>query len=173
MCAIVVPMPLSEEAFTALVDGGCDGCGVKKLTVLAIVGERLPLLNGEIFGEPSWGYKGEDLVRGTYRIVCNGCEKELFVSTSCPQCDASDGIGRALERENAFPLPRACAGCGSRQLTAHALVPARITYDGTRASKARTLTLPEDAGFHAFRIECKGCRAVVESAERCPLCGDR
>jgi hypothetical protein len=166
-------MPLSEEAFTALVDAGCDGCGAKKLTVSAIVAERLPLLNGEIFGDPSWGYKGEDLVRGTYRIVCNACKKDLFLSTSCPHCGAPGGIDRALEGENAFLLPRACAGCGSRQLSALALVPARITYDGTRASKARTVTLPEDAGFHALRVECKGCRAVIERTEPCPLCGGR
>jgi len=119
-------MPLSEEAFTALVDAGCDGCGAKKLTVLAIVAEKVPLLNGEIFGDPSWGYKGEDLVRGTYRVVCNACKKDLFLSTSCPHCGAAGGIERALEGENAFLLPRACAGCGSRQLSALALVPARI-----------------------------------------------
>jgi hypothetical protein len=166
-----VPMPLSEEAFTALVDAGCGECQGKKLTVAAIVAQRLPLLDSEIFGEPTWGYKGEDLVRGAYRVGCAACKKELFSASACPLCDASNGIERALDRENGLALPRACATCGNRQLTAYAYVPARIAYDGTRASKARTNTAPEDPGFHAFRIECKECRAVVERREPCPLCG--
>ena len=67
-------MPLSEEAFTALVDAGCLDCKSKKLTVETYVAQQLPLLGGEVYGSPSWGYKGEDLVRGTYRIACDGRE---------------------------------------------------------------------------------------------------
>jgi hypothetical protein len=163
-------MPLTEEAFTALVDTGCNACRSKKLVIEAIVVQSLPLHAGEPFGPPSWGYKGEDLVRGTYRIACDGCKKELFTASACPRCDAAGGVERALEAENAFPLPAACASCKSELLTATAYVPAVVVYEGKRANKARTQTKPEDPGFHAVRVECKSCRNVMERSSPCPLC---
>jgi hypothetical protein len=163
-------MPLSEEAFTALVDAGCLTCNGKRLTVEAYVAQKLPLLGGEVFGSPSWGYKGEDLVRGTYRIACDDCKNELFTATECPRCHAAGGIERALENENAFPLPTSCTSCGSEQVTATAFVPAVVVYEGKRAAKARTQTAPEDPGFHAYRAECKQCRSVAERRDPCPLC---
>ena len=147
-------MPLSEEAFTALVDAGCPDCTSKTLLIEALVVERMPLLEGEPYGSPSWGYKGEDLVRGTYRIACDGCHGELFTATSCPRCDAEGGVARAIETENAVPLPTGCTTCGSKLLIATAYVPAVVLYEGKRANKARTQTVPEDAGFHTLRVEC-------------------
>ena len=164
-------MPLSEEAFTVLVDRGCGDCACKKLSVEALVVQRIPLLAGEPFGTASWGYKGEDLVRGTYSIACSGCKKELFTASPCPRCNAEGGVARALESENAFALPSACAGCGSEQLTALAFVPAVVVYEGKRAAKARTQTAPEDVGFHAVSVECKRCHARSERSTPCPLCG--
>jgi hypothetical protein len=163
-------MPLSEEAFTALVDAGCLGCGGKRLTVETYVAQRLPLLAGEVFGSPSWGYKGEELVRGTYRIACADCQKDLWTTTDCPRCDAAGGLERALESENGFPLPTRCTSCGSEQVTASAFVPAEVLYEGKRGAKARTQTAPEDPGFHAYRAECKQCRNVAEQRHPCPLC---
>src|SRR5271168_302564 len=103
-------MPLSEEAFTLLVNAGCPACGGKALAIEAFVPQKVPLLGGEPYGSPSWGYKGEELVRGTYRIACE-CKKELYAATACSRCDAEGGVERALAGESAFPLPRACAGC--------------------------------------------------------------
>ncbi|MBX3264945.1 MAG: hypothetical protein KIS78_29700 [Labilithrix sp.] len=163
-------MPLTEEAFTALVDAGCAGCTSKKLTVETYVAQRLPLLGGELYGSPSWAYRGEELVAGTFRIGCEGCARDLFRATACPRCDAPDGVARALEAENAFPLPVSCASCGSEQVTVTAYVPATVVYEGKRAAKARTQTAPEDPGFHAFRAECKQCRTVAERRSPCPLC---
>jgi hypothetical protein len=163
-------MPLTEEAFTALVDGGCPACKSTQLVVEAYVAQRLPLLGGEVFGSPSWGYKGEDLVRGAYRIGCAHCDVELFTSTECPRCAAASGLARAFESENAFPLPVSCTGCGSEQVVASAYVPAVVLYEGKRAAKARTQTAPEDPGFHAYRVECKQCRNVAEQRFPCPLC---
>ena len=163
-------MALSEEEFTALVDAGCTACSGKRLVVEAIVAQRLPLLGGEPYGSASWGYKGEDLVRGTYRIACDDCKEELFATTACPVCRAEGGALRALEQENAFPLPTRCTGCGSELVTATAYVPATVIYEGKRAAKARTQTAPEDPGFHAFRVECKECRNVGERRAPCPLC---
>jgi len=167
---MVRAMPLSEEAFTALVDAGCLDCRSKRLTVETYVAQNLPLLGGEIYGSPSWGYKGEDLVRGTYRITCDGCKSALFTSSACPRCDAVDGIDRALDSENAFSLPTSCTSCGSEQVTATAFVPAVVVYEGKRAAKARTHTAPDDAGFHAYRAECRQCRNVAEHRSPCPLC---
>jgi len=164
-------MPLSEDEFTVMVVRGCPDCTRAHLLVEALVVQRMPLLEGEPYGSPAWAYKGEDLVRGTFRIACNGCEKELFASTACPRCDAAGGVTRALETENAMPLPTGCTGCGSKLVTATAYVPAVVIYEGKRASKARAQTSPEDPGFHTLRVECKECKKVSELREPCPLCG--
>jgi hypothetical protein len=164
-------MPLSEAAFTALVDAGCAACSVSKLTIEALVPQKVPLLGGEPYGAPSWGYKGEDLVRGTYRIACQGCKKELFTSAACPLCSAEGGVERALNGTDTAPLPKACAGCGGELLTATAFVPALVVYEGKRANKPRPQAAAEEPGFHAIRVECKTCHGVVERRDPCPLCG--
>ncbi|MEO8876521.1 MAG: hypothetical protein ABI461_13105 [Polyangiaceae bacterium] len=163
-------MPLSEADFTVIADAGCDTCGSKKLIVESLVAQKLTLLGGEPYGQPTWGYKGEELVQGTYRIACDGCKKDLYQSSVCPLCNAEGGVERALAQENGFPLPETCASCGHDMLTATAYVPATISYEGKRAQKARTTTKPEDAGFHAIRVDCKECRAVSQRKVPCPLC---
>jgi hypothetical protein len=163
-------MRLTEAAFTEIVDGGCPACQGKSVVVESYVTQTLPLLGGELYGSPSWGYKGEDLVRGTFRIACCGCENEIYASSSCARCDAPDMLERALEGENTFPLPVACAACGSELVTAKAFVPATVVYEGKRAAKARTQTAPDDPGFHAYRVECKSCGNAAEHFTSCPLC---
>jgi RNA polymerase subunit RPABC4/transcription elongation factor Spt4 len=167
-------MALSEEAFTSIVDthgaNGCPDCGSKKVIVEALVAQKLPLLGGELYGSPSWAYKGEDLVRGTFRLACQGCERELFTETRCPECGDEDGVARALETENGFELPAKCAHCACELADATAFVPVVVVYEGKRAAKARTQTAPEDPGFHAFRVECKECRTVIARRSPCPLC---
>jgi hypothetical protein len=163
-------MPLSEADFTIIADAGCSACGSKTLRVEAIVLQKIPLLGGEPYGSPSWGYKGEDLVNGTYRIACEACQRDLFAATACSLCNSADGVARALESENAFPLPETCASCGNEMVTASAYVPATVVYEGKRAAKARTTTKPEDPGFHAMRVECKECRTILERKKPCPLC---
>jgi hypothetical protein len=164
-------MRLSEAAFTEIVDAGCRACGSKRVTVETYVAQKLPLLGGEPYGAPSWGYKGEELVHGTYRIACADCDHELFGDPNCPRCDAAGGLARALEAENAYPLPTSCLGCGSELVTATAYVPATVVYEGKRGAKARTQTAPEDEGFHAFSAECKQCRHSASRTHPCPLCG--
>jgi hypothetical protein len=164
-------MPLTEAEFTALVDRGCPEHANRRLVVEAFVARRIPLLGGEPYGAASWGYKGEDLVRGTFRIACDACKKELYTENACSRCGAADGVARAHEAENAFPLPKSCTRCNGELLTALAFVPATVIYEGKRADKARTQTAPEDPGFHAFHVECKSCRRVSETRHPCPLCG--
>lgn len=163
-------MPLTEEAFAALVDAGCADCQRQKLLVEAVVLQKLPLLKGELYGSPSWGYKGEDLVRGTYRIACEGCKKELFAVDDCPRCHASGSLSRALSTDNAFPFAEQCTACGSELLVAMAFVPAHVVYEGKRAQKARADAAPEDPGFHCVRLECTRCHKVDERTGACPVC---
>jgi hypothetical protein len=163
-------MSLSEEAFAALVDAGCAACSSKSLTIEALVPQKVQLLGGEPYGAPSWNYKGEDLVRGVYRVACKGCGAVLYASTECPFCDAEDGVTRALDAADAEPLPATCHGCGGDFLVATAFVPALVAYEGKRASKPRPQAAPEEPGFHATRVECKTCLAATERRDPCPLC---
>lgn len=163
-------MPLTEAEFTTLVDAGCT-CTSKELVVLALVAQKLDLYRGDLYGSPSWGYVGEQLVSGTYRIECARCDAELYASEACPLCGAEGGVARALETESTLPFPEICGECQGAQLTASAYVPARVSYGGARAQKARSNVAPEDPGFHAFRIECKRCRnAVTAPRAACVLC---
>jgi hypothetical protein len=164
-------MSLSEEAFAALVDAGCSICSAKSLTIEALVPQKVPLLGGELYGAPSWSYKGEDLVRGTYRVACKGCKAELYASTECPLCNAEGGVARALDDADAARLPATCDGCGGDFLVATAFVPALVAYEGKRASKPRPQAAAEEPGFHTTRVECKTCRAATERRDPCPLCG--
>ncbi|MGH7438931.1 MAG: hypothetical protein ACRENE_24860 [Polyangiaceae bacterium] len=163
--------PLSESAFAERVEAGCPTCKGKKLAIEAFLQEKVPLLGGEVYGSPSWAYKGEDFVRGTYRIECVGCKGELFSASACPRCGSEDGVSRALEATSALQLPRACERCNGEQLTATAFVVARVVYEGKRVDKPRAQAAPEEAGFHAFRTECKRCQHVVETRVPCPVCG--
>lgn len=95
-------MPLSEEAFAALTAAGCS-CGGKRLAIEAYVLQSLPLLAGELFGAPSWAYKGEDFVHGAYRIACDGCKKELHVENACSKCGSPNGVVRALRQLRHVP----------------------------------------------------------------------
>jgi len=161
---------LTEEAFTAIVEAGCESCKGAPLVVEALVTQKMTLLAGEVYGAPAWAYKGEDLVRGTYLVACGSCKRELFTAAACPRCGAEGGVARALAQENDFPMPVSCTGCGNEQVLLTAYVPAVVRYEGKRGAKARTQTAPEDEGFHAFRAECKGCKVVAERRAPCPLC---
>lgn len=165
-------MALTEEAFSELVERGCSACGTKKVIVDAFVARKFALLEGEVYGSASWGYKGEDLVRGTYSIRCAACSNTLFHEEACPRCASGGGLARALETESSFAFPRSCVDCGSKRLAATAMVPATVVYEGRRAQKARTETEPEDPGFHLHRVECKGCPNVIDRKKPCPVCSE-
>jgi hypothetical protein len=163
-------VPLSEANFTDLVDAGCPVCSAKKLTIEALLPQKLTVLGGEPYGAPSWAYKGEDVVRGTYRVACQGCKKELFATTSCSLCNAEGGVDRALNEGDPTSLPRTCNSCGGELLAATAFVPALLVYEGKRPGKPRPQAAPEEPGFHLTRVECKTCHAATEPRDPCPLC---
>lgn len=163
-------MPLTEQEFTTLVDAGCS-CGHGELSVEALVVQRLELYRGDLLGSPTWGYKGEELVRGTFAIDCTRCKTTLYRATACCLCGAEGGVEQALESETDFPFAEACAACNGGQITASAYVPAKVVYGNGRAQKARSNVAPEDPGFHAFRLECKACHHTVSRRGACVLCG--
>ncbi|RYZ61314.1 MAG: hypothetical protein EOP08_13630 [Proteobacteria bacterium] len=162
-------MPLTEEEFTRLVDAGCS-CGHGELQVEALVVQKLELYRGDVLGSPIWGYKGEDLVRGTFDIRCGRCKLALYKATVCPLCLREEGVERALETESDYPFVEACAECGGAQVTASAYVPAKVVYGNGRAQKARSNVAPEDPGFHAFRLACKSCHHTALRRGTCVLC---
>jgi hypothetical protein len=166
-------MPLTEATFTTLVDAGCPTCSAKVLLVEALVPQKVPLYGGEVYGSPSWAYKGEELVAGTFRVGCKGCNTDLFRATACVRCGAEGGVTRALEAENAFPLPVSCGTCDSELMTAIAMVPVVVHYEGKRAAKAKAQATPEEPGFHALRVTCNRCPELITPSKEagCPLCG--
>jgi hypothetical protein len=161
---------LTETTFTERVDAGCTGCGTKKLLITSYVEGKFPLIGGEPAGAVTWAYKGETFVDGVFEIRCAACKHEVFSSTICPRCNAEGGLARALETENAHVVPKACPQCGIDSVSYRAFVPANVTYEGKRAGKARTECDLYDAGFHAFRAECKSCGTFDPREGVCPVC---
>ena len=51
-----------------------------------------------------------------------------------------------------------------------AFMPARVTFEGKRAQKARTTTELHENGFHGVRVDCRDCGKIAERAGDCPVC---
>lgn len=165
-------MPLSEPEFAALIETGCLQCqGRSELQVEAIVLQKLEIYRGEQLGSPTWGYKGEELVRGTFAIDCLRCKTSLYSAQECSLCGASDGVERALATETATPMGETCPECAGDKLTVSAYVAAKVVYGNGRAQKARSNTAPEDEGFHVARVTCKTCHHAELHRGACVLCG--
>jgi hypothetical protein len=55
-------------------------------------------------------------------------------------------------------------------LAYHAFVPAKVTYEGKRADKARTSCELYDPGFHGLRAQCSTCGPFARRDGVCVLC---
>ncbi len=164
---------LDETALDRLIGAGCSACGGTTLTFETYVDGVIPFLGGEPVGRVTWAYDGEKFVDGVYAVTCAGCRQRLFGSELCPRCHAPGGLARALATPNRWPVPAACADpdCGCEELRYLAFLPARVSYEGKRADKARTSIEPHDDGFHGVRAECRACRQAISApTESCPLC---
>ena len=161
---------LTEAAFTERVASGCTACGAKKLAIRSYVEGKFPLMGGEPVGVVTWAYKGETFVDGVFEIRCATCQHIVFSDAICTRCHAPDGLARALEASNAHAVPAQCPTCGIETITYRAFVPARVTYEGKRADKARTSCELYDPGFHGVRADCKACGAFARRVGVCPLC---
>jgi hypothetical protein len=167
-------MSLTEAEFTAIVEKGCPTCGPGDLALRAFVQARFTLLEGEAYGAPRFGYKGEELARGTFRVECATCKQRLHESDTCPGC-AKPTLAKALETPDAHAgeRPRACPGCQDEQVGYVAWVPVALRVRDTRPDKPRTLTSLDDEGCHGVRVECKECLYSEPLPQRgCALCGE-
>jgi rubrerythrin len=103
-------------------------------------------------------------------VTCGACRREIFAADVCPRCHAPDGLARALETGNGWPVPAACPVCEGEEIRYVALVPARVAYEGKRADRARSVTELHDPGFHGYRVDCRDCGTVAQRSDGCPLC---
>jgi hypothetical protein len=162
---------LTEAGLDELVTRGCDHCGAKQLVFRTYVDGRLPLLGGEPVGSLTWIYDGERFVDGVFEVGCASCKALLWCDDNCPRCHAAAALPSILDAVNRWPVPAACPRCEGEEVRYLAFVPARVTYEGKRAQKARTSTELLDPGFHGYAVECRDCGRVAELVDRCPLCG--
>jgi hypothetical protein len=161
---------LTEPGLDQLITAGCPGCGSHRLTFRTYVDGRLPLAGGEPVGTLTWSYDGEKFVDGVFEASCTDCKRVLLADDRCPRCHAAGALPSALAATNRWPVPPACPSCDGEEVRYLALVPARVSFDGKRADKARTTTELLDPGFHGYRVDCKSCGTVGELVESCPLC---
>jgi hypothetical protein len=161
---------LDKAALDALIAAGCAACGETTLTFQTYVDGLIPLMAGEPVGKLKWVYNGEKFLDGIFEIACARCKKVVFTSPDCPRCHARGGLATALATENSYPVPTACPGCESEEVRYIAFMPAKATYEGKRAEKARTSVEMHDRGFHGYRVDCKVCGTVAELSTSCPLC---
>jgi hypothetical protein len=161
---------LDEAKLAQLVEAGCTACGKPRLRFSAYLDGRLPLLGGEPVGKLVWCYDGEKFIDGVYDVRCAECEAPIFSAAICPRCHREEGLARALNSGNSFPLLSACPSCDGEEVRYIALVPATVLYERQRALPPRSETDPYDHGFHGFRIDCVDCGTVEERTDRCPLC---
>jgi hypothetical protein len=161
---------LDEPGLDRLVTGGCSKCASPKLSFRSYVDGLLPLQGGEPVGRLSWVYDGEKFVDGVYEVTCADCAQTLFSADVCPRCHAAGGLQRALGTPNRWPVLAKCPECEGEDVGYVAFVPARVSYEGRRADKARSVIEIQDDGFHGYRATCRDCGVVAERTDACPLC---
>jgi hypothetical protein len=161
---------LDEPGLNRMIEGGCPRCGKRKLVFRTIVDGVTPFMGGEPVGKVVWSYDGEKFVDGVHQVTCGECEHVLFSADVCPRCHAGDGLKKALETPNRFPVPAQCPSCDDDEVRYTALLPAVVVYEDKRAAKARTTTEPHEPGFHGYRVDCRYCGKVAERLDACPLC---
>lgn len=161
---------LDERALETLVAIGCEVCLKGRLRFSTYVDAQIPLIAGEPVGAFSWVYDGEKFIDGVFEVTCAECLRLIFSDPDCPRCHAPGMLAKALNTHNVWPVPHHCSACDGEEFRYTAMVPARVTYQGQRADKARTTTELHDLGFHAYRATCSECGEVLELIEACPLC---
>ena len=161
---------LDEAGLDRIVGAGCPKCASHKLVFRTYVDGVLPLMGAEPVGPVKWAYDGEKFVDGVFEVRCGACEASVFSADACPRCHAPGGLARALGATNAWPVPDHCPQCDDEEVRYVAFLPARVTYEGKRAEKARTSTELHEPGFHGYRVDCRDCGTVAVRTD-CPLCG--
>ncbi len=161
---------LTEAGLDALVTRGCPACHSTRLQFRSYVDGRLPVMGGEPVGSITWVYDGEKFVDGVFEVCCADCKHALLRADECPRCHAPGALAGILATTNRWPVPAACPGCDSDEIRYLAMLPAKVSYEGKRADKARSSTELHEPGFHGYRVDCVDCGTVAELLDRCPLC---
>jgi hypothetical protein len=166
---------LDEAGMERVIAAGCTACGGRTLVIRTYVEGLFPFVAGEPVGRPRWVYDGEKFIDGIYAVECAGCAAKLFSAEVCPRCHAEGGLSRALSRLDGWEIPGGCddADCGGEEIRCLAFVPARVTYQGSRAETARSSVDPGEAGFHPTGAECAACGRTIRTPPAdapCPLC---
>jgi hypothetical protein len=161
---------LDAPRLDKLIGSGCPKCRSPSLTFRTYVDGLLPIMAAEPIGPIKWVYDGETFLDGVYQVNCTACKEVMFAAEDCPRCHAPGGLARALETPNGWPVPKRCPGCGGEELRYIAFLPARVSYEGKRAEKARSSTELHEDGFHGYRVDCRDCGTVAEQTDACPLC---
>ena len=166
---------LDEAGLERVIAADCTACDGRALVLRTYVEGLFPLIAGEPVGRPRWAYDGEKFIDGVYTVDCAGCAAKLFSADVCPRCHAERGLSRALAAVDAWEIPKGCddADCGGEEIRCLAFVPARVTYQGTRAEAARSSVDPGEEGFHPVRATCAACRRIIRAQAPdapCPLC---
>jgi hypothetical protein len=170
-CAMVAGMGLLDApALDQLIASGCPKCRAANLTFRTYVDGLLPIMGAEPIGRVKWVYDGEKFLDGVYEVKCTACKDVVFTAEICPRCHAPEGLSRALESPNGWPVPARCTGCGGEELRYIAFLPATVSYEGKRAEKARSAVELYDDGFHGYRVDCRDCGTVALRSDACPLC---
>jgi hypothetical protein len=161
---------LDEPGLERLIGAGCPKCGSPKLNFRSYVDGLLPIMGAEPIGRITWVYDGEKFVDGVYEVSCAECKEIIFAAEVCPRCHAPGGLGVALGTSNRWPVPERCPVCKFEEVRYIAFLPARVTYEGKRAAKARSSTELHEDGLHGYRVDCRDCGTVAELTDGCPLC---
>jgi hypothetical protein len=162
---------LDEPGLNRLIEAGCPACGDKKLIFRTYVDGHMPFMGGEPVGRVTWSYDGEKFVDGVHHVACGTCAHVMFQAGVCPRCHAADGLKKALETTNDYPVPVACPSCDEDQVTYFAFLPATVAYQDGRAAKAASRVEPHEPGFHGYRADCRYCGTIAARTATCPLCG--
>lgn len=163
---------LDEPGLDRLVSAGCPACHAAKLVFRTYVDGLVPVFGGDPIARPTWVYDGEKFVDGVFDVRCAACAHVVFSADVCPRCHAPGGLAIALESKNAWPVPTQCPSCEVDEVRYIAFLPARVSYEGKRADKAKTSTELHEPGFHGYRVDCRDCGTVAQltDADPCPLC---
>jgi len=168
--------PLTLEALSTLVRGGCAGCGRNHLVARALHEVTLTFLTGEPSGGGPLPPVDERFAARVYQVACGECRAVLWERGECPGCGAAGGLSRALGGQHGLPRPDACPACGHEELRVTASARLRALFVNGHVSRRVREADPHEPGFHVVRIDCPACeRTVAEAGAQlgasCALCG--
>lgn len=149
---------------------GCPKCDRKAFEVSTYLEREQPVMIGEPSQDGRWIHDQAQLVEGTYRIRCLGCDHETHATADCPRCGRTGGLTDALATPPRLAVPRMCPSCKSTTLLVTAAAPARLRIGEDATPSPAPIAKFGDASYHIVSIVCGGCDWAARP-EGCPVCG--